>query len=235
MRRLAIIGAVLGSLLGSTVAQASHHWRAIHRVQAAVAQPSCPAGVPVQNITVINQANVRPVALATVERAVVDQSLQLRASWGTPCVQFGPGGWKLYLKTGAQGQDAGMHFWDGSPYILVWTGGVTWQGWSAMFSHEIVETLVDPNNTYYSFADSSSQLEVADPVEHHNYPIDGVYVADFVTPNWYAGATLGVCSTVVDQGISSIVCSGPLLSSAQNTGPWDQAHALTRAWQITQS
>jgi hypothetical protein len=37
---------------------------------------SCPTGVPVQTITVVNRANVRPRALEKVELAVTDQSMQ---------------------------------------------------------------------------------------------------------------------------------------------------------------
>src|SRR5437016_8639787 len=130
-----------------------------------VADASCPTGAPVQTITVVNQANVRPAALALVENAVVAQSLQVRAAWGTPCVAFGPGGWKLYLKTGAAGQPWGEHFSSrGLPYLLVWTGALTWQGWSMDFSHEVVETLVDPVNAHYIRDLVSNQLEVADPV-----------------------------------------------------------------------
>jgi hypothetical protein len=115
---------------------------------------SCAAGTPVQTITVANQANVRPWALARVERAVVDQSLQLRAAWGTPCVQFGAGGWLVYLQTGYTPEPegatsfalGGKHYgaayegslWVGQPYAVVRTGALPYANWSFAFSHEIM-------------------------------------------------------------------------------------------------
>ena len=193
-----------------------------------VAEAACPAGAPVQTITVVNQANVRPAALALVEDAVVAQSLQVRAAWGTPCVVFGPGGWKLYLKTGGAGEPWGEHFSNrGLPYLLVWTGALTVQGWSTDFSHEIVETLVDPVNAHYIRDLVSNQLEVADPVEHHAYQLGRVYVSDFVLPAWYAGAQTGDC--YADAG--AITCPGPLLAAPDNAGPYDQARALDRPWE----
>jgi hypothetical protein len=38
--------------------------------------------------------------LATLERAVAAHSCQVRADWGTPCVQLAPGGWQVYMKIG---------------------------------------------------------------------------------------------------------------------------------------
>ena len=199
-----------------------------HSHQVHVAEAACPAGAPVQTITVVNQANVRPAALALVENAVVAQSLQVRAAWDTPCVVFGPGGWKLYLKTGAAGEPWGEHFSNrGLPYLLVWTGALTLQAWSTDFSHEIVETLVDPVNAHYIRDLVSNQLEVADPVEHHAYQLRRVYVSDFVLPAWFAGAQTGDC--YADAG--AITCPGPLLSAPGNPGPYDQAGVLDRPWE----
>jgi hypothetical protein len=195
---------------------------------ASVADAGCSAGTPVQTITIVNQANVRPVALALVENAVVAQSLQVHAAWGTPCVVFGAGGWKLYLKTGVSGQPWGEHFSNrGLPYLLVWTGALTWQGWSTVISHEIVETLVDPVNAHYIRDLVSNQLEVADPVEDHAYKLRGVYVSDFVLPAWYAGAQTGDCYA----SAGSITCPGPMISAPGNPGPYDQAHVLDGPWQ----
>jgi hypothetical protein len=197
--------------------------------KAHVAATTCPAGAPVQTITVVNQANVHPAALAVVENAVVAQSLQVRAAWGTPCVVFGPAGWKLYLKTGVSGEPWGEHFSNrGLPSLLVWTGALTWQGWSTVLSHEIVETVVDPVNAHYIRDLVSNQLEIADPVEDHAYQLRGVYVSDFVLPAWYAGAQTGDC----DASAGSITCPGPMISAPHNPGPYDQARVLDRPWQI---
>ena len=76
--RLIVLGTVLVALVGAAPASAA---------------AACPAGGPTQAITVVNQAKIRTRVLARVERAVAAQSLQVRAAWGTPCVQFAPGGW----------------------------------------------------------------------------------------------------------------------------------------------
>ena len=197
-----------------------------------VAESSCPAGVPIQTITVVNQAHVRSAALALVENAVVAQSLQVRAAWGTPCVVFGPGGWKLSLKTGASGEPWGEHFSNrGLPSVLVWTGALTWPGWSTVFSHEVVETLVDPVNAHYIRDLVSNQLEVADPVEHHAYQLRRVYVSDFVLPAWYAGAQTGDCYA----SAGAVTCPGPMIAEPGNPGPYDQARVLHRPWQTDSS
>lgn len=193
-----------------------------------VAPATCPAGGPVQKITVVNQATVPPAVLSLVENAVVAQSLQVRAGWGTPCVVFGPGGWKLYLKTGASGEPWGEHFSNhGLPYVLVWTGALPWRGWSTVFSHEIVETLVDPVNAHYIRDLVSNQLEIADPVEHQAYRLRGVYVSDFVLPAWYAGAQTGDCFA----SAGAITCPGPVISAPGSPGPYDHARVLDRPWQ----
>jgi hypothetical protein len=218
------IGAALIAI--ATLAFAGSAQARTHPVH--VAEAACPAGAPVQTITVVNQANVRPAALALVENAVVAQSLQVRAAWGTPCVVFGTGGWKLYLKTGTSGEPWGEHFSNrGLPYLLVWTGALSYPGWSTDFSHEIVETLVDPVNAHYIRDLVSNQLEVADPVEHHAYQLRRVYVSDFVLPAWYAGAQTGDCYA----DAVAITCPGPLLAAPDNPGPYDQARALDRPWE----
>ena len=201
---------------------------ALERRAHAVTLPGarCPAGVPVQTITIVNDAHVRPFALARVENAVTAQSMQLRAAWGTPCVQWGPGGWLLYLKTG----DAqhGVHLFYGEPYALVWTGGDTVESWSRDFSHETLEMLADPTTGRYVYRDAVGQmLEVADPVEWDGYRLDGVYVSDFVLPSWFAGATTGTPTCV------GMTCSfpGPELAPADAAGPYDQMGLLSAPWE----
>lgn len=210
-----------------TVTYPHHH---IHRTATAPAAPaSCPTGVPVQTITVVSQANVHSGPLARVERAVVDQSMQLPAAWGTPCVQFGAGGWKLYLKVGGA-EPHGEHDFYGQPYGLVWTSGATVEGWSRVFSHEVVEMLEDPNLDVRYLRDGSAwQREIADPVEWLGYRLDGVYVSDFVLPAWFAGATTG--GQIVCQG-SACVDGSPLIAPADAPGPYDEMHSLT-SWQTT--
>jgi hypothetical protein len=196
-------------------------------VALSVAEASCPAGVPVQAITVVNQAKVRPRALAKVERAVAAQSVQVRAAWATPCVQFAPGGWKVYLKVGGA-EPHGEHDSYGQPYALVWTSGASVEGWSRDFSHEVIEMLEDPTlNVRYSHDGSTWQREIADPVDDLGYRLNGVYVADFVMPAWYAGAT-----TASDVACIGSLCTdaSPLIAPPQATGPYDEMGVLAAPW-----
>src|SRR5438552_587066 len=107
--RLIVLGTVLVALAGAAPARAA---------------VACPAGAYTQAMTVVNQAKIPSRVLAKVERAVTVQSVQVRAAWGTPCVQFGPGGWKVYLKIGGA-EPHGEHDFYGQPYALVWTSGAS--------------------------------------------------------------------------------------------------------------
>lgn len=189
------IAAILGLAFAAPAAQAHirHHRRE-------TVEPLC------QTLTVVNQANVRPKALASVEFTVELQAEQLRAAWGTPCIQYGPGGWPVYLQVQVNHwQDGsetlpigGEHYgsavpgalWRGTPYAVVYTGAVTYQSWSYAFSHEIVEMLVDPNDdTYHVWPNGTRQLlEVCDPVENYTYQLDGVSVDDFTLPAAWSGS-----------------------------------------------
>lgn len=160
-----------------------------------------------QTITVYQQTYVHPDALAAVERATSDQSLQLRSAWGTPCVTFGAGGWPLFLQSGetraANGtvtaQLGGEHYWNGSePFAVVTTGDLTYQYWARAFTHEVIEAVKNPRCNLYI---NGVFGEIADPVQNFTYALDGVQVSDFVLPTFYN----------VDN----------------HAGPWDQAHLLT--------
>ncbi|MGZ4530795.1 MAG: hypothetical protein ACXVXP_00415 [Mycobacteriaceae bacterium] len=207
MRILCLTCLLLTCLTATAQARPVH--RPKHRV--AVDREVPCQGVPVQTITVVNQAGARPDALTRVERAATDQSLQLRAAWATPCVRFGPGGWKLTLQRGTpvhnddgsttyslEGQhcpgDVGCAA--GAPYAMVYTGGLTYDAWARGFTHEVVEMLVDPTGSRYW---RLGKLEVCDPVENLTYTLDGVAVSDFTLPTYFGG--------------------GP--------GPWDQMRQLT--------
>ena len=223
---------------------------AVERGADGLVAPSCPPGVPVQTITIVDQANVRPWALAKVERAVSAQSLQLRAAWGTPCVQFEAGGWPLYLKGGSSEYQLGVHSFAGKPYADVWTGGLPYLDWSTPFSHEVMEMSVDPTGqTYYTPPDGSpaAALEVADPVEERSYRLDGVWVSDFALPSYFAGAQLGVCFEQSGEAWCEpepvggtrqpspipVAGPGPLIAPAGAAGPYDEMGVLTAPWQTT--
>jgi len=55
--------------------------------------------------------------------------------------------------------------------------------WTHIFSHELLEALADPTATATMGADY--ELEICDPVQYDAYQIDGVVVANFVTPHWF--------------------------------------------------
>ncbi len=145
-------------------------------------------GCPVQPVTVVNNAGIRPAALAKFEVAMVAQAKQVRQAWGTPCIQFGPVGWYLYLEPSVTGFSG--HFAPGfteAPLFFPQAVCVrrpdpmqacaqTWVGtnWTENASHELVETLVDP---------SMQGVEVCDPVEQWAYRMRGVWVSDFIRPN----------------------------------------------------
>jgi hypothetical protein len=153
---------------------------------------TCPAGVPVQTITVVNGAQVPSGSLAQIENAVVAQSMQLRAAWGTPCVQFLAGGWPVTvargsLAPGCPDDPCGAYHTTAqdTPSAVVTTG----QAFSELFSHEILEMLTDP---YGTNALAGRLTEVCDPVENSaGYQLDGVTVADFVLPSWFASGSAG--------------------------------------------
>lgn len=80
--------------------------------------------------------------------------------------------------------------------------------WTSVFSHELLEQLVDPlcgvawcGRWGQRFA--AIALEIADPVEQDLYDIDGVAVSNFVLPAWFDASAqgeqpfdfLGLCST----------------------------------------
>jgi hypothetical protein len=187
---------------------------------------ACPAGVPAQTLTIVDQAHIRPTALAIVTHAITAQSMQLRAAWGTPCASFGPGGWRVYLKIGRVAH--GAHYWYGEPYALVWTGGGTVESWSRDFSHEILEMLVDPETNRSVYHDGVGEIvEVADPVEWDGYRLRGVFVSDFVLPAWFAGATTGEPTCVA----TSCSYPGPELAAADAGGPYDEMRVLAGPWQ----
>lgn len=183
-----------------------------------VAEPAvCPAGVPAETVTVINQAGASAAELAQVERAASAQSMQVRDWWGTPCVVFGPDGLKMYLQVRAEDLTGGSIFypvdgvhygsaipgpyWAGEPYAIVDIGIATETGiWARAFTHELTEMDVDPTDALtWSHDGIGGLLEVCDPVENVTYQLDGVPVADFVLPAYFAGGS----------------------------GPWDEAGALT--------
>jgi hypothetical protein len=74
------------------------------------------------------------------------------------------------------------------PFIIIFAEDAEDAGysWTVTFSHELVESLVDPICTR-NFPSSALSLEVCDPVWTQAYPVTdaNVWVSNFVTPNWF--------------------------------------------------
>jgi hypothetical protein len=88
---------------------------------------------------------------------------------------------------------------NGEPLIKVFTNDTEDAGLSPSLglSHEIAESLSDPNAniTVQGFDNNGRPAllyrEIADPVESTTYQINGLYVSDFVTPNWFVPHSKG--------------------------------------------
>ena len=151
---------------------------------------------PKQVITIVNSAGVQASVLARAEFAITSQSYTLRQHWGTPLVQFGPGGWSVYLMTDVSaycGDDAdGCHSQGPTGDVQAQVSvQVTGFPWTVVLSHEILEMLADPYIVTAPRYAGSTLVEVCDPVEFVPYTIDGVAVSDFVLPSWFQPRSQG--------------------------------------------
>ena len=83
----------------------------------------------------------------------------------------------------------GYHFVDNKvPHIVIFAGLAQQGGipWTMTFSHELLESLVDPKDeTIFKIGNDIYEPEICDPVQYQAYPIDGVWVSNFVTPEWF--------------------------------------------------
>jgi hypothetical protein len=173
----------------------------------------------VQTVTVLNQAGIRPARLAKVERAIVAQSSQVSVSWSTPTIVFAPGGWKVYLKTGRDlsGLNVPWGFHANpvgptgvnlpitiyQPYSIVYTYGTSWETWSSILSHELIEMLVDPyQHRAITWGASSYSVQACDAVKQDAYRFRAVNLADYTLPSFWS--------------------DGP--------PPWDFRHLLNHPW-----
>jgi hypothetical protein len=174
MRRLAPLALLLALFLLSGTAQAAYSG-------------------PVERFTVYDWNGTSAAKVARWEQAVVEQSVQLQRYWHTPAVAFAQqGGWPIYLvswKLMKDTGDLGYHAQrGGQPYAAV-----SDLGGSIVFSHEIMEMLVDPlANRILTFWKLPVFLEICDPVENNSYSAsNGVRISDAVTPQWYIPGSRG--------------------------------------------
>lgn len=194
-----IVLALALMLAGATSAQAhvikGDHWQRV-RATAHVNTPSiCPADGADRVFTIVNNGvtGVTLTQIAAIERATRDESFALRLYYGSPCAFFGPGGTPIYLSNGYQArsgggftyQMGGVHY---ATAIYVQTGMLPYTNWVRAFSHEVVESLVNPNDDRLF---GNYQAEVCDPVENLTYEVDQLQVSDFATPAWFSGSPVG--------------------------------------------
>jgi hypothetical protein len=86
-------------------------------------------------------------------------------------------------------EDLGYHFFEsGVAHLIVFAALAEQSGlpWTLTFSHELLEALVDPTGDATIKTDEEDyELEICDPVQFQAYPIDGIWVSNFVTPDWF--------------------------------------------------
>lgn len=137
--------------------------------------------VPTRTFTIINRYGIKARELWRIEGAIMIQSRQLHRYWGTPIAHFGAAGWPVILEEGSEAF-AGHDVAGRRPYIAISVtplpvlGNAWWDAdwWSDALSHEVLETLADPQTT---------GREVCDPVQDRSYRIRGILVSDFILPN----------------------------------------------------
>lgn len=153
------------------------------------AEPAAALNVPTQAFTVYVAPGVSASWLRRSEQALEEQSETVRASWGTPLIRFGPGGWPVYVRSDRPGQgEPGWHGVEkGDPYAVVETG--TWAPAAGIFDHEVLETLVDP---YLQRFIDGALVEICDPVVGHRYRAsNGALLVDWVYPAYFHNALAG--------------------------------------------
>jgi hypothetical protein len=160
-------------------------------------------------VALIDQTNGAVVPAASLEqyRAALQQQVDddLLPAWGVRADisvlgagdEIPQGTWPIKIVDSLDDNAGGVHLDDqGQPYAEAVNG----EQLSIAISHELLEMLVDPWGNRFSEAadldpDSDGHqvfylVEVCDPCETANYPIDGVPVSDFVLPSFYeASAT----------------------------------------------
>lgn len=116
-----------------------------------------------------------------MERAIDYQAnVQMARYYPHSPIAFGSAGIPVYVvNEPTTGQDCGQgasgcHNTDTTgPYIVVWSGN-NGNPLSVTVSHEVLETLADPNLT---------GTEICDPVENDIYMHNGVWLQDFILPD----------------------------------------------------
>ena len=160
-------------------------------------------GSPV--IVVRNESNRPDTEVRGILRAVqkqVDQHFFPLWGWRAKLVfepKKPPKRAMTLLVKGKNSEFDGYHLIDGIPVGYVFTeeeDETPIKNYSVSFSHEVLEMIADPGANLYAFGQYRSKhsgrkhwafisYEVCDAVQEKTYPIDGVRVSDFVTPEWF--------------------------------------------------
>jgi hypothetical protein len=171
--------------------------------------------------------NCSTISDADVRRYAAAQNLQVQREFGAAWDRYAtvffspkgatlpPGTWKIYIydeprnagDAGALGHHAlvrGTLIPIG--YVFARLSQRSRETWTEITSHEVLETIADPwvNLSAMKGADIYP-LEICDPVQGQDYEVDGVRLANFVTPNWFV------------EGM---------------TGPFDHLHKLRRPFEV---
>lgn len=143
-------------------------------------------------LLLLESSRITPDELAAAAKAIqVQIDRDFSPIWGVSGTLVLGGGnnpWEFHLQDGIdQASDLGYHVNDaGVPEAKIDVAGAIASGndWATVLSHEVLEALADPACTRMA-PDSSTIVEVCDPVESTTYEIDGIYVSDFVTPSYF--------------------------------------------------
>lgn len=162
--------------------------------------------------TVVSDSEVTAVAAALTKqvRNHFAPRWNVRASKVAPVAKSAtpsPRYWQVLVEDDSDMQGAlGYHdFTADQPTGKVFARSCKQDGvpWASCASHELLELLADPLGAG-AIEDPTTGLfwaaEVADPVEHQTYDIDGVAVSNFVYPDWFVADSpgpfdhIGLCS-----------------------------------------
>lgn len=154
-----------------------------------------------------NAGNMTVGQVARVEKAVTVQvNTELLRHWARPRIAFGSSGINVYVEGQAAINrdcedvgDVACHANPaGVPVIYLLRNRFTDE--TVSVSHEVMETVINPGPV--NLVMGGRRAEVADPVSNSTYDVNGVWVSDFVYPNWFV---------------------------AGSRGPWDEMDTATRA------
>ena len=158
-------------------------------------------------IAILNQSNgaVADADVATMEAAITRQIQAVASAWNREAATVTfysdagavpAGAYGVAIVPTIQDQPQGVlgyhiEHWGVAAAQPIFANGaqVLTGDWSisSTLSHEVLEMFIDPDCNMWATDGQGSvySLEVCDPVEAPTYPVNGVSVANFVTPSWF--------------------------------------------------